>query len=101
LTGEKLQDYITRFMENELSFEEIFEEGGHGCYANEKVASEDICSIMVTGPRRTVLMDMDIKSRNQKLWPKIHFAAPYGNMMLSGCYGLLTREIKLSNGFEQ
>jgi uncharacterized protein (DUF1786 family) len=101
LTGEKLQDYIARFMENELSFEEIFEEGGHGCYANERVSSEDICSIMVTGPRRTVLMDMDARSRNPRLWPKIHFAAPYGNMMLSGCYGLLTWEIKLSDGFEQ
>lgn len=94
LDGVKLQDMIMRFMQGELSSEEVFNDGGHGCYIKENITSEDICSIMVTGPRRTILMDMEDTSKTKEIWSKIHFAAPYGNMMLSGSYGLLTQHIK-------
>ncbi|WP_406660020.1 DUF1786 family protein [Methanolobus sp. ZRKC3] len=92
LDGEKLQEYILRLMQGELSFQEVFDEGGHGCYIKNKVHPEDIESVMVTGPRRGILMDMDENCKSE-LWTRLHFAAPYGNMMLSGCYGLLTRHI--------
>jgi len=94
LNGKKLQDLMLRFMQGELSAEEIFDDGGDGCYIKENTDGKDIRSIMVTGPRRGMLMNMENISKNEQIWPKIHFAAPYGNMMLSGSYGLLTRQIK-------
>lgn len=89
LDGEKLQEYIIGFADGRLSFEDIFDDGGHGCYIRETPGFDAIRSIMITGPRRNILMDMDKEKQNNVVWDKLHFASPYGNMMLSGCFGLL------------
>ncbi|WMW24106.1 DUF1786 family protein [Methanolobus sediminis] len=93
LDGEKLQKYIMDFASGKLSFEDIFDDGGHGCYIRETPGSDAIRSIMITGPRRNILMDMEINKRDSAVWEKLHFASPYGNMMLSGCFGLLTVQL--------
>ncbi len=88
LDGVKLQHYITGFASGKLSFDDIFNDGGHGCYIKE--IPEPIASIMITGPRRNILQNMNEEDRDELIWERLHFAAPFGNMMLSGCYGLLT-----------
>ncbi|TGC11108.1 DUF1786 domain-containing protein [Methanolobus halotolerans] len=90
LDGEGLQEQLLRFAEGTLTFEEVFDHGGHGCYIKESIGFDTIRSVMITGPRRNLLMNMDEGSKDRKLWGRLHFAAPFGNMMLSGCYGLLT-----------
>lgn len=89
LTGERLQEHLIRFANGELSFDEIFEEGGHGCCILNSPGVEALSSVMVTGPRLNLLKNMDIKQKDMRLWTKLHFAVPFGNMMLTGCYGLL------------
>lgn len=88
----KLQDYILRLAEGTLTFDEVFNDGGHGCYIGDVVGFDAIRSVMVTGPKRGVLQNSNELQGNvgSELWDKLHFAAPFGNMMLSGCFGLLS-----------
>ncbi|SDF50196.1 Uncharacterized protein, DUF1786 family [Methanolobus vulcani] len=93
LDGEKLQKYIMDFASGKLGFKDIFDDGGHGCYIRETPGSDAIRSIMITGPRRNILMDMAEEKKDSSVWDKLYFASPYGNMMLSGCFGLLTVQL--------
>ena len=90
---EKLQDYLIRLAEGTLTFEEVFEDSGHGCYIKETVGLENIRSVMVTGPKRGIIEQTKAEEKNPALWSKLHFAAPFGNMMLSGSFGLLTPQL--------
>ncbi|MBP1907995.1 DUF1786 domain-containing protein [Methanolobus bombayensis] len=94
LDGGKLQKYIHDFADGKLSFEDIFDDGGHGCYIRKTPGFDKIKSIMITGPRRNILMDMEQEKRNSIVWEKLHFASPYGNMMISGCFGLLAAQLE-------
>lgn len=103
----KLQDYILRLAEGTLTFDEVFNDGGHGCYIGDVVGFDAIRSVMVTGPKRGVLQNCNELQGNIKpeqgqgrdmraeLCEKLHFAAPFGNMMLSGCFGLLFAHLYL------
>ena len=96
---EKLQDYIIRLAEGTLTFDEVFNDGGHGCYIDDVVGFGAIRSVMVTGPKRGVLQHGAESMRNTELWAKLHFAAPFGNMMLSGCFGLLSAFLENEDDF--
>jgi uncharacterized protein (DUF1786 family) len=79
----KLDDYIIKLSKGKLTFEQIFEDGGHGCYVNRDYKFSDFDEVelvSVTGPNRRMMID-------SKLNP--YFAAPYGDMMLTGCFGLI------------
>ncbi len=80
MTAGKLDDYLKRLCDGMLGFREIFDDGGHGCYIREAIGFDNIGSILVTGPNRGIMCRsrLDIK-----------FAAPYGDMMLTGCFGLM------------
>ena len=60
----------------------VFESKGHGAYHHDRslVATGVPPMVAVTGPQRYRL-------RESSLGP--YFAAPFGDMMLSGCFGLL------------
>jgi len=79
MTSGKLDDHLVRLCNGTIGFEEVFEDGGHGCYVKEAIGFKNIGSISVTGPRREIM-------RGSKL--DFHFASPYGDMMLAGCFGL-------------
>jgi uncharacterized protein (DUF1786 family) len=76
----KLEDYIRRLADGTLTFNEVYQDGGHGCYIKEALGFEDVEAILVTGPNRDIL-------RGSKL--ELVFAAPFGDMMLTGCFGLV------------
>jgi len=79
LNTEKLDDLIVRFMKSEITSQEILNDGGHGAVIlNTKI--DDKKEIIVTGPNRGIL-------KNSRL--NVRFAAPHGNMMLTGPYGLV------------
>ncbi len=70
---------LDRFRAGELSNEEVLEDGGHGCYVDGRLAGgSQFRFTAVTGPRRAIL-----RSKNA------HMAVPYGDMMLTGCFGLV------------
>ena len=96
---EKLQDHIIRLAEGTLTFDEVFNDGGHGCYIGDTVGFDAIRSVMVTGPKRGVLQNDTGSLKNTELWRKLHFAAPFGNMMLSGCFGLLSAYLENERDF--
>ena len=74
----KLDHLLRRLIEGSLGNGEVFNDHGHGAHIFEAVDGHP--HIAVTGPRRSVL-------RASPLRP--HFATPHGDMMLSGCFGLV------------
>jgi uncharacterized protein (DUF1786 family) len=80
MTAGKLDDYLVRLCAGILTFEEVFSDGGHGCYIREAIGLENIGSILVTGPNRGIMRDSKLPCS---------FAAPFGDMMLTGCFGLM------------
>lgn len=89
MNPEKLQDYIKRLVDGKLGFDEVFTDGGHGAYIKEARGFEQVRSIMVTGPKREMLEKLSGSEIGENILSKLHFAAPFGSMMLSGCFGLL------------
>ncbi|MFC1787154.1 DUF1786 domain-containing protein [Halobacteriota archaeon] len=80
MNAEKLDEYIRKLGDGTLTFEEIFDDWGHGCFINDAPGFDGVELIAVTGPKR----DM---ARNSNL--DIYFAAPHGDMMMTGCFGLV------------
>jgi uncharacterized protein (DUF1786 family) len=80
MTAGKIDDHLERLCNGTLDFQEVFDDGGHGCHIEEAIGFENIGSILVTGPNRNIM-------RRSKLG--FRFAVPFGDMMLTGCFGLM------------
>lgn len=86
MTDAMIDDFTTRLITGELRHDEVFDSKGHGVfYAG--ASGEDLGSssgqapfLAVTGPQRGRL-------RQSRLQP--YFAAPHGDMMLSGAFGMV------------
>jgi uncharacterized protein (DUF1786 family) len=79
MTPEKLEDLLTRFSSCRLTNEEVFNDNGHGCVPMS-TKDDEMPFVAATGPQRGRLS-------GSKTNP--YMAAPYGDMMLTGCYGLI------------
>jgi uncharacterized protein (DUF1786 family) len=85
-TGEVTADQITAFTRElaagTLTNEAIFESTGHGAYHPDRslVRAGLPAMVAATGPQRA-------KVAGTSLQP--YFAAPFGDMMIGGCFGLL------------
>jgi len=78
LNVSKIDELIARLVSGELTNEEVYNDDGHGCLILE--SSNEIPFVTVTGPQRHLM-------GGSRLNP--YFAAPYGDMMLTGCFGLV------------
>ncbi|MFQ5872573.1 MAG: DUF1786 domain-containing protein [Dehalococcoidia bacterium] len=78
LTRTKLESYLLRLVQGTLDDQEIWLDQGHGAITLEAEASMTFLS--VTGPLRYLL-------EGSTLSP--YFATPYGDMMLTGAFGLV------------
>lgn len=75
----KIDHLVTRLIEGKLTNIEVYNDKGHGCFICE---SRNVMPfVTVTGPQRHIM-------KASKLNP--YFAAPHGDMMLTGCFGLVT-----------
>ncbi len=74
LTPVRLREILDRLQEGTLTNEDIFTSGGHGAAVHEPLVTD---AIAVTGPNRRMLL------------PSAYQAAPFGDMMLTGCFGVL------------
>ena len=80
LTTEKLDTLLERFIQGNITSEEVLNDGGHGAAILDAGGFDTTQPIMVTGPRRKLL---------QKSRLHVQCAAPHGNMMLTGPFGLV------------
>jgi uncharacterized protein (DUF1786 family) len=83
LTQERLEAYLRAFADGSLTRQAVFNDKGHGALVLDPTplpldAIE--CGLTVTGPRRALLQGSTLRP---------YFAAPFGDMMLAGCFGLL------------
>ena len=84
LTPEKLDGYLEKLMDGSLDRESVFADHGHGSLVYNPVPMQKESAefdLAVTGPRRGFMRDSRFRS---------YYPAPYGDMMISGCFGLLT-----------
>lgn len=81
LSPDKLRNLIIRFAKGEVTHQEIFEDWGHGAlYINKSSRSSIEHTIIATGPLREKIRLTGLH---------VTFAAPGGNMMLTGPIGLV------------
>lgn len=83
LNKQRLEEWITGLARGEISNEKVFQDRGHGALVvgeEPYPLFDQDWGLTVTGPRRTMM-------RGSKLRP--YFAVPFGDVMLTGCFGLL------------
>lgn len=73
---------LRRWLSGDLHSDEVRADHGHGAVlARGSAGKHPLClPIIVTGPRRELLAGSELQ---------VEFAAPHGDMMLTGCFGLL------------
>ena len=79
----KLERMLKEFESGTLTHQEVFADHGHGSliYAQEPfVLGNGVFDVVITGPRRNLMRESTLRT---------YFAAPFGDMMLTGCFGLL------------
>jgi uncharacterized protein (DUF1786 family) len=88
-TGEidlpKLESLLRRLADGSLKHQDVFDDMGHGAlmYTDEVFEfGKDDFDVVVTGPRRSLF-------NHSSLILHPYFAAPFGDMMIAGCFGLL------------
>jgi len=90
LDGEKIKALVKKFIAQELGDEEVFADGGHGCfYLSDFKEPEEI---VVTGPNRKMIESSGLGFK---------YAYPMGDAMMSGPAGLIREiiEIKRKESF--
>lgn len=88
MTDEQIEDFTRRLWKGGLRHEEVFGSKGHGAfYAAEgatmnqdRSPSRTMPIIAATGPQRGRLRGSNLRA---------YLAAPHGDMMISGCFGML------------
>ncbi|MCH8920321.1 MAG: pyruvate formate lyase-activating protein [Chloroflexi bacterium] len=87
VSADQFVDFTQRLIAGTLRHEDVFESKGHGVYYADGPARPEPVErptarpfLAVTGPQRA-------KLRGSVLDP--YFAVPHGDMMVSGCFGLL------------
>ncbi|MDW8068264.1 MAG: DUF1786 domain-containing protein [Anaerolineae bacterium] len=94
MTAEKLRYLVERLRAGLLTDEEVYEDNGHGaCIGPDYAPNGGFRFVAVTGPQRHLAAGLGY-----------HFAAPHGDMMLTGCFGLVAatrRLIEMERGVQR
>ena len=80
----KLNSLLHALADGTLRNEDVFNDHGHGALILEKepfIFPEGGFGITITGPRRSMMAGSPLRP---------YFATPFGDMMVAGCFGLLT-----------
>ena len=79
----KLDGLLHALAAGTLSHRQVFDDHGHGALITDPRPIDTDAGqfgLVVTGPRRAMLFESGLRP---------YFATPYGDMMLTGCFGLL------------
>ncbi len=80
MTPEKLRGLVDGLHAGTLTNEEVYADHGHGAYVHpDYVPGGGFDFVAVTGPQRHLAEELGY-----------YHAAPYGDMMLTGCFGLVS-----------
>jgi len=77
---EAMVRFLKEFAAGTIRGQEVLQDGGHGAIAPQRPIALGECPIVVTGPNRAAFRSVDERQIE---------AAMHGDMMLTGCYGLL------------
>ena len=83
ITSESLENLLVKMASNKLKHEEVFGHHGHGALSvsdYEYDLYKNELELIVVGPRRNLMKNTNLKPI---------YATPFGDMMLTGCYGLI------------
>jgi uncharacterized protein (DUF1786 family) len=81
VTASQLDGFLQRLAAGTLTNDEVYHSQGHGALVlDARVDGDEPPLLAVTGPRRALLSE----ARWRPYW-----AVPHGDMMLTGCFGLL------------
>jgi uncharacterized protein (DUF1786 family) len=82
LDGPGLELRLRRWLAGDLASDEVRADHGHGAVLSADASAHDPLGLpfIVTGPLRELLAGSELP---------LQFAAPHGDMMLTGCFGLL------------
>jgi uncharacterized protein (DUF1786 family) len=86
----KLEKLLRALAEGTLQREDVYDDMGHGALVYDPsplVLDDGDFDAVVTGPRRSMFQHSTTKSKMKSIRP--YFPAPYGDMMITGCFGLL------------
>lgn len=85
----KLEGLLRALADSKLKHEDVFGDHGHGALVYEKnplPLEGGSFGVAVTGPRRSMMAGSSLRP---------HFAVPFGDMMITGCFGLLAASADL------
>lgn len=80
MNGERVSEFTEKLCRGTLEEDEVFGDGGHGSYIGS--LPDGVRSILVTGPRRESFLSCEALKGAVA-------AAPAGDMMITGCLGLI------------
>jgi uncharacterized protein (DUF1786 family) len=86
----KLDTLLRRLADGAIRREEVFNDQGHGALmydASTLKLGEGDYDVVITGPRRSIFHLPQDEANKQFL--RAYFPAPFGDMMITGCFGLL------------
>jgi uncharacterized protein (DUF1786 family) len=86
----KLESLLHGLAAGTLHREDVFGDQGHGALIydpSQLKLGEGDYDVVITGPRRSIFSPAITSIRMQPLRP--YFPAPFGDMMITGCFGLL------------
>jgi uncharacterized protein (DUF1786 family) len=94
LDRSRLEELLRSLADGSLKHADVFGDNGHGALIYEKEPlhlGNGGFDVAVTGPRRNLFSLADkTKNPSGKAGLKAYFAVPFGDMMVAGCYGLLS-----------
>jgi uncharacterized protein (DUF1786 family) len=84
----KLETILRQLADGSLQHTDVFNDHGHGALIYDhtpldldKTIRESGFGVAVTGPRRSLLLGSNLRP---------YFAVPFGDMMMAGCFGMLS-----------
>lgn len=85
LTPSRLVQLVEKLKAGTLTNDEVYQENGHGAFISpDYTPGSGFNFVAVTGPQRHLAAGLGY-----------YFAAPYGDMMLTGCFGLVAALLRL------
>jgi uncharacterized protein (DUF1786 family) len=99
---EKLDNYLRRLAEGTITREDVFNDQGHGALMYDHSPLElgtGEYDVVITGPRRTMFRAITGRGKHQYL--RAYYPAPFGDMMITGCFGLLAATANVMPDFAE
>jgi len=90
LDVDKLETLLMALAEGKIRREDVFNDQGHGALVYDPTPlplGTGEFDVVITGPRRTLFRHSGPSNRPISLRP--YYPAPFGDMMITGCFGLL------------